>query len=1024
MRSNWERTIKVFILILLVAIARTASAELNQYYEKSIYTDEYGLNIYPDYPPAIGDEITVRLRTFSPAQKVTLYSDREEEIPMVYREGHWWGKFRIPADYKEGYHFFIVWIRYPFASPRPSNFLWDWFGYFGRRRKQPSTFWSKSMVWYQMASKEASLSMTGVEVPFGFTAEAEEAIPIATGEAIEIKVASAEVSPFIIKGSKTLSFSSRNIEGSKEGFSPGVTREEALRLNVSGKSDGTEVDANLISTSTAGTSQVSQREDKISVLIKKASTEAYLGDFTADLTETEFTQLNKVLSGAWVKGDYEKWGFKLLYSSPKGESKFKRMYGDSTQGPFRLDFAPVVIDSERVYLDGVLQKRGDDYTVDYQAGTVSFIKKTIDPKSILNINYDFRETVYQHTTYGLRLTSRPNPNLKLGATYLNDSDSLSGAEEIRGNMQTNPVDPQGHYVIGADGGMVSDKVSANAEIAYSNKNYNLLSAGSEESGKAAKLDLSSQIGPFGITARAKRVGAKFLPLADPNPKQDVWEYAGGLSFRPGALFGTQGNYNYEKYTQSGVVYENLYKAGKVGLTPEKLPSLEYNFSENDESNDPVTGTSIRRVITRNSAETIYRFGFLSTSLKGTGEKWLRRSPSEEVTNYKRVNYGLSTTGLEKVTFTSNVELENREEPDGTTPYRKTYNLNLSAAPSKSYFISTSLEYLDDSVQGVKNVTDLSYRAEPNEVVKTDGKYTITSVNEEYATSEVVSKQTGSFSLDFRPTQYLRLRYLFKPNFTEIPRVKIRSYNNELHQAEANLIPLKEVMLGMIYKVGHSFNVRKQDFTLKDNTSDTDSALYTIKMAPFKILSTEFNYLLENGATTGYVTSEPLAYSPGKSFGKKFDAIVRTSLSEKFSIDSRYTYQRNTQGSGEAAANLVNSVSHTGSLKGLWNISEVWSVSLSGAFTKATNNLSSTPVTYTTSPGFGVIYRQGERLRIDFDYTYSKSYSGAVTEKTNYALRAKYSLSDYVNVTLRGEREESHSPDYKLTDISGNIEINL
>ncbi|MDD5594247.1 MAG: hypothetical protein PHG97_05870 [Candidatus Margulisbacteria bacterium] len=1021
----------IFVLATAFGQIANAVAEQDDTYT-GIYTNEYYLSIFPDYPPVIGEEVTLRLRTFKPAQKVTLYSDREKEIPMVYRDGYWWGKFEIPADYKEGGHFFTAWIRYPFVFAPKQDFFSKISGFFGLRKKLRDVFWSQSVVWYPAVKEKTTASAPRLaldlrNISFEADPDIEEMLPIVTGEAFELKIPSGEAVPFIIKGSKTLTFSSKNIEGSKEGFVPGVTREEALRLNISGKTDGTEIDANLISTSTAGTSQVAQREDKVSVLVKRASTEAYLGDFTADLTETEFTKLNKVLSGARVRGDYGSWGFTALYSSPPGQSKFSRMYGDGTQGPFHLDSAPVVINSERVTVDGAPQKRGDDYTIDYQAGTVTFSKKTIDPKSIINIYYDFRQTVYQHSTYGLRLTGKPKDNVKIGATYLNDSDSLTGAAEIRGSMSQEAVNPAGHYVVGADGSLVSEALTANGEVAYSNKNLNLFSAGNEETGKAIKLDVSSQLGPFGLKAFGKRVGAKFEPIAEAAPKQDVTEYGGGLSWRPGSLFGSQGNYSYEKYTLSDVVYENRYKSAKAVLTPERFPSLEYNFSEDEASNDPVSGNSIQRIITRHSAESLYRLGFLSTALKATKEKWLNRSPSEEATYYKKVNFGLATAGLEKVTFTSNVELEDREEPTGDRPFRKTYNVNLSASPSKSYFVSTSIEHLDDSAQGVKDSTDVSYRAEPADFFKTEGKYTVQSVSEDFVTSEAVAKHSGSFSFDLRPARYLRLRYLFKPNFTQILRTGTRSFNNEQQQAEINLVPVSEVMLGLIYKVGHSFNIYRQDapnYTVKDNTADSDSKLYTLKLAPFRIFSTEFNYLLESGATTQRVTAEPLSYLPGVSANKKFDAIVKTSLSERFSIDSRYTYQRATQGTGEAASNTADSTSHTASLKGIWNISDAWSVSASGGYTKTINYLSITPVTYTFSPGWGFIFRQGDRVRVDFDYTYSRSYAGAETEKTNYTLRAKYSLSDYVNVTIRGERELGRAPDYRLTDITGNIEINL
>jgi hypothetical protein len=970
------------------------------------FTNEYSLKFYPSYPPPLGREMTVRVRTYYPALKVTLYTDREKEYSLTYSAGYWWGKVTLPADYKEGWHFFTIWTR-------RINFHWG--------RMEP--LWSHSLVWYQAFKSPLIVTDEAQFVP-PFDVAAEETPLIVTGEGVSLTVPASAELPFIIKGSKTLAFTSRSIEGTKESFLPGLTREEGLRLNIAGKNDDLKIDANLISTSSAGQPQVAQRDDKVSLLIQKGSSEVYLGDFTADLTETEFTRLNKVLSGGRIKSEYGIFGLNALYSSPKGGAKYFKVYGDGTQGPYALQAAPVVIDSERVSVDGVVQKRGDDYNVDYNAGTVTFIKKTIDPKSVLEIYYDFRQTLYEHATYGLRLTAKPAPTVKIGATYLDDSDSLTGAAEIRASSSGEVANPASHYVVGVDGTLVSEQLTANGEVAYSKQNLNLLGPGSEEAGKAAKLEVSTQLGPFGLTAAAKRVGADFTPIGDPDPKQAVTALGGTLSFRPGSLFGAQGSYSNDKYTQSGVIYDNSYKSVKAGLTPERLPSLEYNFSEDNQSNDPVTGNAIGRQITRHSAETLYRLGAVSASLKGSTERWLDRTPSDEATDYRRVNVGLATVGLEKVTFASNVELEDRNMPDGTAPYRRTYNLNLSLAPARSYFFNTSLEYLDDSVQGIKNVTDLSYRAEPNEQLRTDGKYTITTVSETYATTEVVSKQTGSFSLDLKPVRQVRLRYLYKPNFTVIPRTGTISYNNEQQQGEINLLPTGDLVLGLLYKTGRLFNMDNYHYDLKANTADTDSALYTIKLAPLHFLSIELNYQLDNGRSTQLVTAEPAAYLPGQSFTKKFDAVARTSLSERFSFDTRYTYQRDTQGSGEAANDLADDASHTASLKGTWNVNDAWSFSLSGAFSRTTNNLSATPLSYTVSPAAGFIYRSGDRVRIDGDASYAKSFQGTATELYDLALKAKYSLSDFVNFTVRLERQISYAPEYKLTDISGNLEINL
>ncbi|MFH1826158.1 MAG: hypothetical protein ABH823_02575 [bacterium] len=1020
-----------FMVVCSKVSAVEYSANPAKYFEVALYTEEYGLQFFPDYPPVIGQEITLALRTFRPAQKVTMYTDREEPIPLQYRDGRWWGQLKIPEDYQEGGHFFTVWVRYSFEQ---SDYEPSWLDRILLRKKKRGPTWSKSEVWYQ-ASKSGDLplkmySISAEAYPF-FGQEKEEPLPLVTGETISVMGTTTEAHPLVIKGNQTIAFNSRSLSGSREGYTPGSsqTREETLRINITGQAADTDIEASLFRSTALGVTQVGEREEEISIRLRRGSTEAYLGDFKADFNETEFTKLERELSGAKVRGDYGAWGFNSLYSSPKGQEKTLRTYGDDTQGPYSLGFAPVVVDSEQVYVDNVLQKRGDEYTIDYQAGTVTFRNKVIDTRSVISINFDYRQTLFQHATYGLRGYVKPADNLKIGATFLEDADSLTGAESIRDNLTSEAVNPQRHYVVGVDASLVSENLSADSEIAYSYRDLNLLSAASsKETSRAGKLSLSSSYGPFGLTGHAKKVGSNFRQIADPDPKQDIWEYGAGLSYRPNSLFGSRGNYEYQKYTQSGIIYDNLYKTAKAQLTPERLPSLEYNYSETDESNDPVTGSQIRRVITRNSAETAHRLGNVSTTLKGTLEKWLRRSPSEEVTNYRKVNIGVATIGLEKVSLATNYEIENREEPDGTEPFRRTYNLNLSATPNKQYFLSTSLNVVDDSVEGQTNVVDLAYKASPVDEFKSDGKYTITSLSEEFpTTAEAVAKHSASLSFDWRPWRSLRLRYLYKPNFTRIERTQTDSYRSDQTQTEVNILPNKTMLIGWLQKIGNGFTVYNNDYPnylIKNNAQQTLSNLYTLKLAPLRILSTEFNYFQESSdSQTLAATQEPYVYTPGVGANTKFDALAKTSLTEQFSIDSRYIYQKLDVGTGEAAANVTNTKAHTASLKGIWNRDVNWTFSLTGAYTRTTDyNLSS--ITYTWAPGAGFIYRFTEKLRIDFDYTYSKSYAGAETEKNIYSLKTKYALSDFVDVTVRADREISVSPDYSLTDITGNVEISL
>ncbi|NQT30319.1 MAG: hypothetical protein HQ596_07085 [Candidatus Saganbacteria bacterium] len=939
---------------------------------------------------------------------------------MLYRKGHWWGKFKIPEDYQAGGHFFTVWIKGMGFSPKGL---------------QPR--WTKSEVWYRAYKEGHPATQLGgyVPLPPGLTLEAEEEIPPPIiGEPIRIPITGSEASPLLIKGSQGITFQTRTVEGSIEGYAPGTTqtREETLRLNISGRAAGIDIDATLFRSTALGVTQLGESEEKIAIRMKRGSTEVFLGDFNPHLDETEFTALDKMLSGGQIFGNYGRWGGLALYSSPKGEAKYALMYGDETQGPYSLGYAPVVINSERVYLNGLPQKRGDDYNIDYQAGTITFIRGVVDLQSIIKVYYDYRQTVYEHSLYGARAYFKPLPNLKVAATYLNDSDSLTGAEAIRDSMSQEAVNPQSHYVVGADGSFVSEHLEADGEAAFSYRDLDLLSSSStKETGKAAKINLRSDFGPFGISGYVKRVGPLFFKIADADPEQDVTEYGGTFSFRPGSLLGAKGSYAYQKFRRSAVVYENLYKKVKTMLTPQKLPSLEYNYSETDESNDPVTGSEIRRVIAKNSLETIHQFGMFSASLKGSLEKWTNHSPSIEATDYKRINFGLAAIGLPKVNFSSNIELENRIEPDGTEPFARTYNLNLAATPSQKYFISSTLQIVDDSVLGHTNVCSLALGVEPSKALKLGAKYTINSLNEEFlespSSTEAVSKHVGSISLSLRPTRAVRFRYLYKPNFTELQRTDGRIYNSEQQQVELNVIPVKQVLLGLIYKNGKSFSIDKDDYpgySRIDESEDTNSTLYTIKMAPFPVLSLEFDFLQNNSlGNTLAATVEPFSYLTSNTKNKQFDMVARTSLSEKFSINTRYSYQKSDQGSAESLSNMVNSRRHTASFKGIWTLSRRLSFSISGAYTRTTDYLLST-LTYTLTPGLGFIYRLDNKLRIDFNYAHSKSYAGAETEVDSFSLKTKYALSEFVDLTLRAEQAVSRFPYYRVTDIAGNVEISL
>ncbi len=1043
------KTKLLFLTILFLFSALSLSfAQSEIRYVRGYDTREYDVLFNP-YPMAIDEDVAIRVfAPFNPLS-VTYVFNKTAKFSLKKEGNYWRGIVKPPKEMNEGWNLSFVFITYKrgeldrearkkalafFQKMFAAVKLTDYKDYVMIEGK----IWIRAFKEPQAAGKLVRIAPPPVTIE-GTAVGQEIAILPVSGEASTGEAAVIAASPEVlatpevqtglkVKGSKSINFVTRSIEGSKEGFASGYTREESLRFNIAGKLDSeTDVDANFISTSTSGNSTTSQNEDKVSVLIRRASTEVYYGDFIGDLNETEFGTLNKSLSGVKVTGNYDQWGFKALYSTPRGDPKYFKSYGDGTQGPFNLGNAPVVVDSDRVYLNGVEQTRGDDYTIDYQAGTITFRRGIVLKTWIIEAYYDYRETLFQHATVGLRYKQKVSDDLKLGFTFIDDSDQLYKADEIRETL-SNTIEPQSHYLVDFDGSGRLWNTQFNSELAYSNKDLNILEPGENRSvGKAFKLDTSTDQGPFSLQTNYKRVGPTFSAIADASPKQDVWQDGAKLGYRPSGTYYASAGYGHDQYVLSDTKYLTTDKNFESKWTPQDIPSLNYFYRETFDSNDPVYTDEISRLTTKHDAESSYRYGWLLSTVRGGLEERVNHEPSKEVTTYKTVNFGTATYGLEKVSVSGNVELKDTVLPDKTTPYTKTYNANASVTPNSNYFGSLSLQVVDDSVDGMTNVTDLNYRASPAKNFSTDGKYTIQSIKEDFGgTPEGVTKQTGSFRFDVLPSETVRLRYYYKPSFTRVESANSYSYNDLTTQSEITHTPVRELSTSLIYKTGDTMNIDRTDprFKREANHRYTYDSTFLVNSAPLRFLSLQFLYNTSDLDLTEQTIAGATTYDGTLGNTKKYEVSAKTALNERFSIDSSYSYQNQYQSSSLGTSN-IDTVSQTLYGKGLWNYDDNWTYFASYSYTESIDHLlTADNITYTKAPGGGITYRFLQILRIDLEYIRSSSYAASDTEVDTYTLKTKYDPNEYVHINLRGTREISINPDYKTSEILGGLEIVL
>ncbi|MBF4517405.1 hypothetical protein IRZ71_13660 [Flavobacterium sp. ANB] len=137
--------------------------------------------------------------------------------------------------------------------------------------------------------------------------------------------------------------------------------------------------------------------------------------------DTEESKTNVFASVAFVKGQYAK-------------STFTGQEGN--QGPYKLKgqngelYVLVISGSERVYVNGVLLKRGEnnDYVIDYNAGEIVFTSLfTITSEMRINIEYQYSERNYNRmVTYA-------------GATHENKNWSFGGYIYSENDLKNQPL---------------------------------------------------------------------------------------------------------------------------------------------------------------------------------------------------------------------------------------------------------------------------------------------------------------------------------------------------------------------------------------------------------------------------------------------------------------------------------------------------------------------------------------------------------------------------------------------------------
>ena len=177
--------------------------------------------------------------------------------------------------------------------------------------------------------------------------------------------------------------------------------------------------------------------DKVFIQVRKGKHSVVAGDYEVHEADGYFMRYYKQLQGASYKGEFDivedlTLASSISFSIAKGQFTRNTFNGrEGNQGPYRLTgangetFIIVLAGSEKVYIDNVLLKRGEDhdYVMDYNAGEITFTPNYLITKDKrIAVEFEYADRNYFRTFIQTSHTLQYK-NLKTYHQFFNEQDN-------------------------------------------------------------------------------------------------------------------------------------------------------------------------------------------------------------------------------------------------------------------------------------------------------------------------------------------------------------------------------------------------------------------------------------------------------------------------------------------------------------------------------------------------------------------------------------------------------------------------
>lgn len=196
-----------------------------------------------------------------------------------------------------------------------------------------------------------------------------------------------------VSGSRSLGYHQHEVDGDRQAF-------ETLTYSGLGGKRFTDIGAiSIVGLNVAGLFNfrstivnnrfVDPQEEKSSLDYDRKPLTVNIGDVHGTLLNSNrFASFSKYLQGAMARYQSGRFVVKGVTSESKGSAKAISIPGNNSAGPYYLQHSQIVRGSEEIQVDGQPMRLGQDYVINYEIGSISFVGRIIPPTSSIVASFE------------------------------------------------------------------------------------------------------------------------------------------------------------------------------------------------------------------------------------------------------------------------------------------------------------------------------------------------------------------------------------------------------------------------------------------------------------------------------------------------------------------------------------------------------------------------------------------------------------------------------------------------------------